>query len=262
MPSCWCWLLLLLAAAPGTVAVVVDRRMGARIDPESPAGRRLARLASLAYRANGVAVFGPILLTLFTNVRKRVMYPLFYAIMGGLLLLVAGETFVRQGILSYAGAEYLPDEPGDFYEDQRPAGEVYARMPSLQSDVVTGPYVKLFVPYQPERHGRALERCPGARPLRESGFRYGGSGAEPDTAAVAAVLRCIAGVHRVALNGRPVADLRFDFHTHPRTGVRGVMAHLPTAGLPRGRNVLTVHPVPPTRPRPKPPEPWTIPFWI
>ena len=57
---------------------------------------------------------------------------------------------------------YLPDAPGQFgvgasyYESQREPGAVYDRTPSIQSDVVRDPYIKLFIPYTPQRHGKAF----------------------------------------------------------------------------------------------------------
>lgn len=44
--------------------------------------------------------------------------------------------------------------------------------PSIQSDVVSRPYLKLFVPSYPQRHNELFAaRCPGVRPLTGGGVR-------------------------------------------------------------------------------------------
>jgi hypothetical protein len=85
-----------------------------------------------------------------------------------------------------------------------------------------------------------------------------------DSAAVA-ILRCFAKVHPVTLNGAPLVDLDFRFYTNPGNGLRGVIAYIPAASLPRGRNVLVVQQVPraPRAGRPaRPTPPHVIPFWL
>ncbi|HEX2191385.1 MAG TPA: hypothetical protein VHG51_20910 [Longimicrobiaceae bacterium] len=264
--------LLAVLALPMSLLSVADKRMGERVDPASRPGRLLRFLAAASYRVNMVGLYGPILLTLFSNTRKRIMYPVFAAFVVGLLAMVAGQLFTRLGILSVNSYEFFPEEAGAsvvspaYYESQRPAGEVFPRTPSIQSDVVRDPFVKLFIPYSPERHDAALGRaCPGLPRLQDTGVRFGRArGDAPDAAAADAVLRCFARVHAVRLNGAPVEALDLSFHTHPRSGLRGVIAYLPTAELPRGRNVLRVERVPRARPRPgdEPPEPDVIPFWL
>jgi len=78
-----------------------------------------------------------------------------------------------------------------------------------------------------------------------------------------AVLRCMAALQPVTLNGRPVAA-PFRFYTQPGTGVRGIAAYIPVAGLPRGENVLRVGALarPAAPPGTKPAPPFVIPFWL
>ena len=238
-----------------------DKLFGARIDPDSLPGRSIRHSIGWAYHAMLLGAYGPILMTLFSNIRKRVMYPVFYLFFFGLLAVVFAEFMVRQGEFSLDNYSYLPENPGvlgvDFrhYENQRPPDEVYPRIPSIQSDVIRDPYVRLFIPYSPERHNRALAaRCPEAETL-------------PAGDAAASVLRCLAAIHRVTLNGDPRPDLAFHFYTHPQSGMRGILAYIPAANLPAGRSVLTVQPAPRAkragriRASERPPEPYIIPFW-
>jgi hypothetical protein len=73
----------------------------------------------------------------------------------------------------------------------------------------------------------------------------------------------MAALQPVTLNGRPLAA-PFRFYTQPGTGVRGMAAYIPVAGLPRGENVLRVgalaRPDEPAGTKPAPP--FVIPFWL
>lgn len=211
------------------------------------------------------AVFQPLLLIILTNLRgqKRALVLFMALLVGGVLFAGRERLFAGRGMAD--GYDYLPDQAGRlavaprFYEDKRAAGEVAADVPSIQSDMVRDPYVRLFIPYRPRRHNRLLARsCTRGLP--------------PDSAAVprpateareAAVLRCMAALQPVTLNGRPVA-VPFRFYTQPRTGVRGIAAYIPVAGLPRGENVLRVGALarPDAPPGAKPAPPFVIPFWL
>ena len=137
------------------------------------------------------------------------------------------------------------------YEDQRPEGELYARTPSIQSDMVKDPYLKLFIPYAPTRHGDAFaQACPGVRPLSEGGLRLSEAPA-PDSAAVRGVLDCWTRLQPVTLDGLPIRP-DFRFHTNERTGIRGILAYIPVQEL-RGEHLVTVRHAPRARERGNPP---------
>jgi hypothetical protein len=137
---------------------------------------------------------------------------------------------------------------------------------AIHADVIRDPYVRLFIPYLPARHNPAMAaRCTGLAPLERRGARLvlpAQDAALTDSAAARA-LDCLAAMHAVKFNGTP-GNARFRFASHPRTGMDGIVAYLPTAALPRGENVLTVMP-PPRRPgstNRRPLEASVIPFWL
>jgi hypothetical protein len=269
------WVLLGLAlffSVPQLVLSQLDRRL--RVHPGSRGWRRMDRAYGLFYYMQGTWLYAPAMLTLSSNVGRRkarsVSVVVMYSLVGFALV---KDVVVARGGMSADSYLFVPDNPGrvgvepGYYEDKRGAGKVVA-LPSIQSDVVRDPYVRLFVPYTPAAHNRLLRRaCPGLRPFTEGGVRVEPVRVQPEQPAeAAAVLRCWPRVQPVTLNGRPVT-VPLRFYQHPVSGLRGVVAHIPTAGLPRGENVITVARLPSVAeirgesPRRSIP-PHYIPFWL
>jgi hypothetical protein len=254
---------------PAVVASWVDQRFGARLHPGSAAHRWLRRVTTAGMYTSGMAFTGPVWLLLLSNVPRRplriVSTVVGVALMGFFLV---KNVFVDKGALVADSYHYLPDEDGArsmrnaAYENLRPADGSYPFVPSIQSDVVTGPYLRLFVPYRPGRHNDAMrERCPGLPMLGGSGIRMPalGSGGATD-AQLAQVLACWTSMQPVKLNGQPIRP-DFRLYTHHRTGQRGIIAYIPTAGMPQGENVLEVAAPPRTVLARRPNPPFVIPFW-
>lgn len=82
------------------------------------------------------------------------------------------------------------------YLDRQRPGDVQ-NAPALASEVLTGPYAKLWIPYVPEWHDAALARC-----TPKSRERW-----LADVAASRAVLDCLAASQPIRLDGRPVIAL-------------------------------------------------------
>jgi hypothetical protein len=256
---------------PLVVAGLVDKVWGPRLDPDGAAARAVRRVMRYGAWVNGSALFGPIFMTLFTNLRRGVMLPVFYGAVAVALLMGYVDLVGKLQGFGGGGSRFLPDDldlrgvDNAYYESAREPGDP-TTVPMIQSDIVTGPYVRLFIPYQPDRHDPWMARnCAGAKPLRSTRLHL-----RRPTAPTAAeegnadrALGCLARLHAVALDGAPRADLRFRFYTHPQTGRDGIIAYLPTAGLAPGPHTITVQP-PPRRPSSKnrtPPSAAEIAFW-
>jgi len=255
---------LFLLVAPLMVATLVDRRWGDRLDPAGRTARAVRAMGRGSAAVMRYAIFQPLLLTIVTNLRgqKRAMV-LFVALMVGGMLFAGRDQLFPGGMAD--GYTYLPGDAGRlavaprFYEDKRGDDEVVADVPSIQSDMVRDPYVRLFIPYRPRRHNELLaSRCGRGLPAHPAAVPHPATEAGEE-----AVLRCMAALQPVTLNGRPVTA-PFRFYTQPGTGVRGIAAYIPVAGLPRGENVLRVGALarPDTPPGTKPAPPFVIPFWL
>ena len=262
----------LLAVVPVSVALY-DVKRGRLHDPSTRTGRVLRKLTRVFYTTQMVGLVGPTLFTIGTNGRRKTTYAVFYLVFLGAMAVAIVEFTVRNGIFALSGAEFFSTRSDEHsldyasYESQWPPDYVNRAVPSIQTDVIKDPYVRLFVPYQPSRHNFGIaKQCPGVAPLQKRGLRVataGPTGAAADSAS-ARVLACVAALHPVKINGVPITDVRYRFATHPRTGVDGVVAYLPVEGLPRGENTLSVLP-PPRSPRSKntrPLVPYLIPFWL
>ncbi len=262
----------ILTVVPVSVALY-DQKRGSRLDPGGRGARVLRRLTSVFYTTQLIGLLGPTLFTIGTNSRRKTTYVLFYFAMIGSVFFVLGEWMARKGLFAISGADFFSTGSAVHsvsyarYESQWPEEYVNEAEPSIQSDVIRDPYLRLFIPYQPRRHNAGVaERCPDVRPLQKRGLRItrsGLRGVQADSASEVA-LRCLSRMHAVTVNGITQANLRFRFATHPQTGVDGMLAYLPTGALPRGENVLTVMPPPrsPTSSNKRPLQPYIIPFWL
>jgi hypothetical protein len=160
------------------------------------------------------------------------------------LLLAGVDRLSRAGKLRVDSYEYFASNSShsvDYrhYADARPAGERYTHVPSIQSEVVSGPYLELFIPYTPSVDNEAVAaRCPSLAPLTRNGLRLGSEPFVSDASATAA-LQCLAALHPVTLDGAPVQP-SYDFYQDPASGLQGMLAHIPATPLAPGRHLLTV----------------------
>jgi hypothetical protein len=268
------WALFGVFVAIPLSATLIDKRFGDRLAPHSRGARVIRGTLRFAFTINMMRILGPMMWTLATNIgRKRAMAFLYVALIA-LVGLAVADRLMQSDRLSfnsydYFGASRTYGVMYQFYENQREPGETYARFPSIQSDIIREPYVKLFIPYSARRHNAAVARtCPGVKPLQERGIQVG---ADPplDDSLVVPVLNCLAKLHAVTLDGTPQASLQFAFYEHPHTGIKGMLAYLTVDSLTPGRHVIGVMPPPPvelpTDPKQLANAPWKkpylIPFW-
>jgi hypothetical protein len=242
---------------------LTDKKLGARIPPGSAAGRALRMGVRAMATITMMPLIAPVMLTLFSNIRKTLIYPVFYLAFFGVLAASFMSVLVRRGQLQvnaydYFGPSRTHEVDGRFYETMRPEDHAFDAVPMIQSDMVADPYVRLFIPTLPRRMNPWVERhCPEVTPIARRGLT-GAADSVPDRAA-AATLACLGRAFAIQVNGAPRPELDLRFHEHPRLGLRGVITYIPTDSLPRGRNEIRVNAIPAADSITLPP--FVIPFW-
>ena len=265
--------LLGMALVPPIVVSAIDKSFGAKL-PEGSRGRRWLRLGALfGFYTSGTFVMGPVWLVLFSNLRRHTVTAALWAVLLSLFsFFIVKDVLIANDAVSTDSYAYLPEGAESrslrhsMYENLRPADGDYDSSPSIQADVVTGPFLKLFIPYSPVRMNTAMrERCPGLPVLGGTGLRMPIMDDRVITdEAQARVLECWNQLQPVKLNGAAIRPA-FRFYTHPQTQRRGIIAYIATDGMRRGENVLEVGSVPRTTGAParrrESLKPYVIPFW-
>lgn len=221
-------LLALVAMVPFFVANVVDSTRGGRLAPGGRAAR-LVRGTFAFYRRLGMSASNNPAFALLTSEqgRRRTFLATIAIMIGITLAVLAGYMAMRTDTPLGSYALFPESVPGEgvearpaFYDDQRdPARD--SSTPYIAQAVASGPFVRLVVPYEPERDMPAMQaRCPGA----------GDAGAR---------MACLASLHAVSLDGEPVTT-DYVLASDHRTGRPALLAMLDVRALPPGRHVLAV----------------------
>jgi hypothetical protein len=251
-----------LVVAPFALLVVFDRRLGHRVPGDGKAGRAL-RAVFRGYHRIGFGRGANPLLALFQSHegawRTGVVV---FLVIASVVTLVMTQFLGWTSGVSYGDFAGLPDDgPGasdsalpGHYASQRGTEPMLVPLPYLPDRVVRGPYLELFVPYEPRRHAPALRTaCPAAVALAE--------GEEEAPGAARPALDCLASLLDLRVDGEPVL-VALDASADPVSGARGLLAMIPAADLAPGRHLLTLRRLPRADRDPATvPPPYRIPFW-
>lgn len=226
-----------------------DRRFGKLYAPDSRGYHIIRRGIESTYYISPARFLGPMMWTLMSNIGQKKSMVFLYIALFTLIILAGVDRLANSDRLSinaydFFGASRSHNVNYQFYESQREVGKSYGRTPSIQSDIIKDPYVKLFIPYSPRRHNAALlKACPSLKPLQARGIQIGADDETPDSLATP-VLSCLAKMHDVKLDGASI-DPQFSFYEQQATGIKGVIAYIRADSLTNGRHQLSVMPAPP-----------------
>lgn len=233
------WLVLLaLSMAPFLLAIALDRFFGRHMRPDGLVARMSRRLfgSYLRFGMGSTSTY-PMLMFISRAGQKRGSFLMSAALLS-LIGITLAQQMAREGdfdVGSY-GALVL-GEPGaaravrsEYYAERRRGADLASAAPFIPGEVVSGAYLRLFVPYQPRRDGIGMNANCGPAP----------SLAEDEEMARARVLDCLAKVYAPQIDGQPVPNLRFDAANDEASGLRGVLAMIPVGALPPGRHELVV----------------------
>ncbi|HEX4915096.1 MAG TPA: hypothetical protein VFV51_14110, partial [Vicinamibacterales bacterium] len=104
------------------------------------------------------------------------------------------------------------------------------RRPTIDSDVIAGPLIRLYLPYRPRRHNPMIAAaCPDLAAAVAAGTAAdNGAGAS-----------CVGNLYRVSLDGTALLTT-YRFTRDAASDFVGVLAYLTTSGLQHGPHELTV----------------------
>jgi len=239
---------VLMSVVPFALASAIDRRFGANLAPRGLPHRVLSAM----FRFYGFFGFGRgsnamALLSSHQGERRTVLLvfaiflPVMLGVMFGARAMQSPERLGGYGMFPMpapAGGRLLDDAHYDLRRN--PARD--PAVPFIPDLVVTGPYLRLLVPFTPGSDDRAMRsQCKQAAAV------------EPLSA-----LQCLQVVHAVSLDGKPVARLRYDAGTDPRTGRPALVAMIDVRPLAPGRHQLRVARAEPDGDGDRD---WHIPFW-
>lgn len=207
------------------VLVLIDRKFGDRIAAESAAGRRLATALRIGMWLSPARATGPVQFVFQSHLGQRRLGIAIAIAAGVMATVLVGGLMWRSGQFRIDGWRYFDDSPSAaayfdprYYRDS--TADRDGLLPSIDAEVVTGPYIKLYLPYRPRRHNPLLEaRCP--QPT--------------DTSA-----QCVGNLYTISLAGQPLTGLTFDFTRDMPSEFVGVATFLDVRNLPPGRHELTI----------------------
>jgi uncharacterized integral membrane protein len=225
-----------LVMVPFVTASTIDQLRGDRLQPGGAAHRIVAAALRFYTRIGMGRRNNHVVALLTSNGGERRMMAVVVGVMVAALLGVFATFAAMRNSFVIGSYGLFPDSErrelrSEHYDDQRnPARD--AAMPFVQSSVIAGPYLKLVVPYRPNRDEPAMRKhCAQA------------SGLEGEARATAR-LACLQALHPVALDGKPLQDLQYEIASDPRTDRPALLAMIDVRNLAPGRHELRVaHPL-------------------
>jgi hypothetical protein len=237
------WVAAALVLLPLVSLGLIDRYLGPRLRQDGlfaraiGAGLRAWQVATLA------RLTSPLLPLVTTNVGGRRGNMLLIAIIYVALGVTSWDTSARLGVFEPLRGRALPELSRSHgmhpthYASQRDGVYRHSPAPYIADPVVEGPYLRLFVPYVPDRHDATLERtCPAIADEQDDADAA-------DATAMAALdtrMRCFADLLELQLDGGALDGISFERYRDPLSEHDGGLAMIDVRALAPGRHVLTV----------------------
>jgi len=228
------------------VTNLVDRLVGPRVRTDGVAGRAIAFMMKISYLMSPLRWMGPIGLTFGSNTSNTKLSAATTVAMFTLAAGVMAVMFVQAGMLRFDSLVYFPASlrangiDPRHYRDLREEGSIEPKTPTIQSEVVEGPYLKLVIPYFPRRHNPLIrERCPNVVPFRSSGLVFGRPD-PPDEPEYRSAVDCLASLFPIEIDGDSLQDPWFEFTQDPVSGMEAIVTYIPLEDFEAGRHELLI----------------------
>lgn len=141
------------------------------------------------------------------------------------------DLFARQSFFGKNNSTYKLF-PANYDQLRQPANLMPAV--SIESDVIEGPVLRVFVLYPKWLDGTLEQHC--AQPQYPDSLTTLARRVFKDSIN----LNCLSGFLKLSVNDSVYTQPDWVFYTHPETGSKGLLGYVPTAGFATGKNVLTV----------------------
>ena len=217
----------------------------ARVEKHPRLFARAERVSRWMQRLFMAQLSSPVILTFSSRFSLKTVTGGMVASMFCAVAIFMGFFAMTSGFFGFDSYVYFPQRGGAqvltplHYEDQREPTET-SRLPTLPSEVIDGPYLRVFIPFRVGRDAeRVEERCPGLQAEKAEGFFLRRRLKPDDELANDRLLDCVKSAYVVRIDGaEPVGD--WSFGQHATNGLKGLVLYVSTESLQTGRHEILI----------------------
>lgn len=222
------------AFVPMIVVPFLDRRVAPRLDPQGAAYRVVGRIVRAGMVLSPLQLTAPVQFVFQSRIGERKLSIALGAAATVIAVALVTSLLLRLGDLRVDGWTYFDPSPKASTIDPRHYRDSGVsrdgRRPTIDSDVIRGSLIKLYLPYRPRRHNPLITTaCPELAAAVAAGTA-------PNNAAGAT---CVGNLYKVSLDGAPLTAT-YGFTRDADSDFVGVLAYVPTDGLAPGPHELTI----------------------
>jgi len=253
--STWFLIVIALVIVPTVIPRILDRKIGDRLAPDGATASILTAMQRLTSGFGPWRMVTALTLNLTTNMRRRFGLAIFLLLIYALFAVVstievlrhghADTSFAAQTVAGAADRQF-----SDYYENAGVASQV---VPHIQADIITDPYVRLWVPLDPH-HSQAFQRACG-KPRVIGVARATASDQQRGRAA------CLGSLFAPRLDGHALSGLSWHPYRDNALGVDGLRTYIGAQALTTGEHDLVVTSVTADVADYDSGPSWTIAFW-
>ncbi|MCR9253409.1 MAG: hypothetical protein NXI20_23545 [bacterium] len=184
------------------------------------------------------------LISKFSKKRIRIVY----GIAIGFIILFSLVEFDQYQFYPQGGVELTVNSNN--YDNLRKQ-EDHVDDVSIQSNIISGNFLQLYLRYDPKHNDKIRNNCPDFAPEKEDGLNWslkiktndGGfqitdRNFEDDRSEL---LSCLSSLYQIKVNDSIYTDLEYFYYTHPTKKQKGILSMINTEGFIMGKNILEVN---------------------
>ena len=254
-PDTWFIVTMALFVGPMALPRMLDQMIGNRLDPQSRGATLIASMTRTTATFGPWRLSAPLTLNLTSNVRHRYGFMMFLLLIYALITCVSAIEVLRRGhvdpsLLVQTGGQATERQFGDYYEN---TGVPLQVLPHIQGDIITDPYVRLWVPLDPHRMMAFRRACATQRVTHAAAPAMD----DPQHALAA----CLGNLFAPRLDGRILPGLSWHPYRDDALGVDGLRTYIAAQALTAGEHQLIVAAPAADQPDANAARSWAISFW-